>query len=370
VIDRDADTMPDGEYYAPGETRTIVFEVTNDGTEDLVDVELSDNTFSGPEVVGLNWTFPDGSTADAEYLGTYPDGEWFAEWENTFDGTSMWEVGDVIWGEATLTIETDEDPHVDRASVAAVGAYSGDHVGDQDDYNAYTGDIQIIKYDGRIAGPAVQSSGDWVIPAKPLANPFQDANDDAHAAQSIANVPVRVDWVVTNIGSTTLTDLMVTDTTLLGPAIEVWTCDLSDFGGPADYSFLDDGVWPGLLPPSASFFCTGTVTLQAGGKHTDVADVEAHVVVPEVDGNGLPTGNPWLIGQDDLPVLALDEFGEPVVVDDDDPFRDPAAVVLASTGVEPWMPWAAGAAILAVFLGLLAVVLPRHRRRRSVARHR
>jgi hypothetical protein len=282
----------------------------------------------------------------------------------------MWEVGDVIWGEATLTIETDEDPHVDRASVAAVGAYSGDHVGDQDDYNAYTGDIQIIKYDGRIAGPAVQSSGDWVIPAKPLANPFQDANDDAHAAQSIANVPVRVDWVVTNIGSTTLTDLMVTDTTLLGPAIEVWTCDLSDFGGPADYSFLDDGVWPGLLPPSASFFCTGTVTLQAGGKHTDVADVEAHVVVPEVDGNGLPTGNPWLIGQDDLPVLALDEFGEPVVVDDDDPFRDPAAVVLASTGVEPWMPWAAGAAILAVFLGLLAVVLPRHRRRSSVARHR
>jgi len=28
---------------------------------------------------------------------------------------------------------------------------------------------------------------------------------------------------------------------------------------------LDDGPWPGLLAPSASFFCTGSVTLAAGG---------------------------------------------------------------------------------------------------------
>jgi hypothetical protein len=121
------------------------------------------------------------------------------------------------------------------------------------------------------------------------------------------------------------------------------------------------------MPPSASFFCTGEVTLQAGGKHTDLADVEAHVVFPEVDVDGIPTGQPMLDGED-LPVLALDDLGQPIVVDDDDPFLDPAAVELAFTGVEPWMPLAAGFAVLAVLVGVLAVVLPR--RRRSVARHR
>ena len=123
----------------------------------------------------------------------------------------------------------------------------------------------------------------------------------------------------------------------------------------------------GLLEPSASFFCTGSVTLVAGGKHTDRADVEAHVTFPEVDGDGIPTGEPMLDG-DDLPVLALDDLGDPIVVDDDDPFLDPAAVELASTGVESWMPLAAGLAALSVLIGVLAVVLPR--RRRSRARHR
>jgi hypothetical protein len=364
VIVHDADTMPDGEHYEPGETRTIVFRVTNTGTEDLREVLLTDDTLSGADVEDISWSFPDGSTADAALVG----GDWVARWEGTFaSGTSFWAPGDVIVGTATLTIDAADDAHVDNARVDAVGRYSGTAVEDEDAYNAFTGDIQIIKYDGRIAGPAVQNAGDWVVPAKPLANPFQDANDPAHAAQSIANVPVRIEWVVTNIGTTTLTDVMVTDTTLLGPAITAWTCDLSAFRGPAAYSFLDDGPWAGLLPPSASFFCSGSVTLQAGGKHTDRADVEAHVVVPEVDNAGLPTGNPMLDG-DDLPVLALDEFGEPVVVDDDDPFLDPAAVELAFTGVEPWMPLAAGFAVLSVLVGALALGLPR--RRRSEARHR
>jgi hypothetical protein len=364
VIAHDADTMPLGEHYEPGETRTIVFRVTNTGTEDLRQVLLTDDTLSGADVESITWAFPDGSTAAAALVGE----NWEASWAATFgSGTSFWAPGDVIIGTATLTVDAADDAHVDLARVDAVGRFSGTAVEDEDAYNAFTGDIQVIKYDGRLAGPAVQSGGDWVIPAKPLANPYQDANDDAHAAQSIANVPVRIDWVVTNIGTTTLTDVMVTDTTLLGPSIDVWTCDLSDVGGPAVYSFLEDGPWAGLLAPSASFFCTGSVTLTAGGKHTDRADVEAHVVFPEVGGDGLPTGRPMLDG-DDLPVLALDDQGHPIVVDDDDPFLDPAAVDLAFTGVEPWMPVAAGIAILSVILGVLAVALPR--RRRSVARHR
>ena len=253
VIAHDADTMPDGEHYQPGETRTIVFRVTNTGTEDLRQVVLTDDTLSGADVEGISWAFPDGSTADAALVGE--------NWVASLGGDlrvrhSFWVPGDVIIGTATLTVDAADDAHVDLARVDAVGRYSGTAVEDEDAYNAFTGDIQIIKYDGRIAGPAVQSGGDWVIPAKPLANPFQDANDDAHAAQSIANVPVRIDWVVTNIGTTTLTDVMVTDTTLVGPSINAWTCDLSDVGGPAVYSFLDDGPWAGLLEPSASFFCT------------------------------------------------------------------------------------------------------------------
>ncbi len=88
--------------YLPGETREIVFTVTNTGDEPLRGVTLTDETLAGPGVVSLKWTFPDGSTATAADVA----GVLTARWDATFDaGTEEWAPNAVITGVATLTLD-------------------------------------------------------------------------------------------------------------------------------------------------------------------------------------------------------------------------------------------------------------------------
>lgn len=326
TIAHEADTVGDGEVYAPGESRDVVIRVVNTGPEPLREVVLTDDTLAGGVITNLVWTFPDDSTAAADL----EDGTWTAQWSATFgDDPTLWQVGDVIVGTATLALHTGDGAHQDRATVEALGAYSGSPVDDTNDYNAFTGAIQVIKYDGERSDPVVRDSDDsWVIPAKPLLSESQDANTTATAVEYPVDTTQRVRWVVTNTGDTWLTNLTLEDFTLDGPAIGAdWTADLTAFGGPADYSFVDDGAWPGLFPPGASFFAEGTLTLPAEGTHADEVVVVGTVVVPEPDADGVPTDQPSLDGQD-TPVPATNDDGEPFTVTDDDPFH-------AYTGIGP-----------------------------------
>ncbi|MGK3953999.1 SdrD B-like domain-containing protein [Microbacterium sp. I2] len=330
TIAHEADTVADGETYAPGETRDIVIRVQNTGPEPLREVELSDTTLAGGVVENLVFTYPDGSSAAAALDAA--TGEWTASWAATFEpGTATWAPGDVIVGVATLTIEAgagdQSGPHQNRATVDAVGALSGTPVGDENDYNAFTGGIQVIKYDGEKADPQVTEGDGWVVPQKPLADAAQDANTLETAVSYPVNTERTVRWVVTNTGDTWLTNLALDDTTLAGPAIgDDWTADLSALGGPADYSFAEDGPWQGLFAPGASFFAEGTLALPAETQHADRVDVVGTVVVPAADGDGIPTDEPALDGE--TPVPATNEDGSPFTVDDDDPFH-------AETGVGP-----------------------------------
>ena len=328
AIVNDADTMADGETYAPGESRTVVFTVTNSGTEPLREVLLTDETLAGAGVQSLTWTFPDSSTATA----TTEDGVLTARWEDTFGtGTAEWAPGTVITGTATLTLAAGSAPHVDSARVTAVGATSNDPVEDEDAYNAFIAGIQVIKYDGQRPDPEVGSqAAGWVTPVKPLVDAAQDANTVDDSVVYPVNTPQAVRWVVTNTGPTSLTNITLTDVTDNGPAIGGdWTADLRAFGGPEKYSFVNDGPWDGVLPPGASFFAQGTLQLAASQTHADTVTVVGTVVVPEVDVNGVPTGNPSLDGNGD-PIVALDDDGQPVTLDDDDPFH-------ARTGVGPFV---------------------------------
>ena len=134
TIDHDADTVDDSETYAPGETRTIVFAVTNTGDEPLRNVVLTDDTLDGADVKALTWTMPDGSTVDAVEV----NGVLTARWQSTFaPGTTLWAPEAVITGTATLTAGAGGSIHLDRATVTAVGAYSAIPVDDEDDYNAH-----------------------------------------------------------------------------------------------------------------------------------------------------------------------------------------------------------------------------------------
>lgn len=337
TIEHEAEDVPDGEVYLPGETRTIVIQVENTGPEPLREVALTDDTTAGDAIQSLVWTFPDGSTANA----VWSSGTWTAYWQATFDpGTTSWAVGDVIYGSATLTVDGSDFPHQNYATVNARGLYSGTNVTDDNPYNAFSGDIQIIKYDGEKADPIVKIGDEWVIPTKPLPDALQDANTPELAVPYPADEPQKVRWVVTNTGATWLTNITLEDVTGDGPDIgDDWTADLSPFGGPSDYSFVDDGPWPGLFPPGASFFAEGTLTLPASDTHADTVTVVGTIVVPEANPEtGVPTDEPSL-DEEGNPIVALDDEGNPVTVTDNDPFhaKTPAPVIspdspLAFTG--------------------------------------
>ena len=357
VITNDADTMVEAEYYAPGETRTIVFRVQNTGDEDLRDVTLTDENLSGGQVESLRWTFPDGSTANAELVG----GVYTAEWDATFTGESTWAPEAWIYGTAELTVEAAAAPHVDRAAVTAVGAGSGIPVSDEDDYNAVTAAIQVIKYDGQMADPVVKDAlGNWVIPSKDDVDPDQDADSSETAVQVAPGAERTIRWVVTNTGTTTLTNIDVKDVTLSGPPIDAsWTSDLSAIGGPSNYSFVLEGPWSGELAPGESFFSEGTYRLGAFQTHTDNVDVIGSIVVPETDDDGRPTGEPLRDGAGDL-VTLVDDAGIVRTVDGGDPFTARARVSLVMTGIE--LQLALAAALALVMLGTGVMLIGRRRR--------
>lgn len=367
TIAHEADTVATGEAYANGETRTIVIVVENTGPEPLRNVKLTDQSTSGGSIAALTWTFPDSSTTAAVWNATTKT--WSATWPATFSpGTTQWAVGDKIYGSATLTVNARDDSHQDFATVDAVGAYSGKDVTDDNPYNAFTGSIQIIKYDGEKGDPVVKTGDEWVTPTKPLLDTAQDANTPGAAVTYPISKDQKVRWVVTNTGPTSLTNISLVDVTSDAPAIgDNWTADLSPFGGPADYSFVKDGPWMGLLPPGASFFAQGTLKLPALDTHADTVTVVGTVVVPKEDPTtGLPTEEP-LLDVDGKPVIAI-KGGVPFTVTDNDPFhaKTPAAPVpapLASTGATYQVAGLIGVSLLLLLSGA-AVVLDQIRRRR------
>ncbi|NYD68158.1 DUF5979 domain-containing protein [Agromyces atrinae] len=359
-IVNDADTMADGEFYQPGETRTIVFTPTNKGTEALVDVVVTDQTIAGADVQALQCVFPNGDRTD----GVFADGGWTVAWaaSSADSNPATWLPGVSFTCTATLTVEAAGGVHVDNATVSGTGVASGVTVTDENPYNAFTADIQVIKYDGNLADPAVKDAdGNWITPGKPLADLGQDANDTEHSVKYVADRANAVRWVVTNTGPTFLTSVDLTDVTATGPAIESdWTCDLLPVGGPSGaYSFVKDGAWNGLFAPGQSFFCEGTLTLGANAIHQDTVTVVSEVVVPEVDENGVPTGNPSL-NPDGTPVIAVDGDGNPRVLTDDDPFN--AYTPAPATAVTGFGGSILGIlALLLMAAGILAVIGSRRR---------
>src|SRR5690625_2528958 len=127
TIANDANTEDDAEQYSHLETRDVVITVENTGTEDLVDVVLTDETQSGTAIENLEWALPNGETVEAT---ANDDGVLTAEWDGP------WAVGETITGTATLTLTAGEELHTNLASVDAVGAASGTPVEDDDPYNA------------------------------------------------------------------------------------------------------------------------------------------------------------------------------------------------------------------------------------------
>lgn len=343
AILNDADTSDTAQGYDDDETRSITFDVVNNGALPLYNVTVTDDTLGGDvTITGLTCVFP-GQVAPGT-AGALAATTWTVNWAATFGNATpepiAWEPGVTFTCTASLTLDGTDVAHMDRATVLTNLSPSGvpgdaDQNGptDRDDYHAFTGDIQVIKYDGNLADPAVGTGpGGWVTPTKPLANPAQDANTSGQAVLYPADAAQPVRWVVTNTGATWLTDVMVADTTGSGPAVGTWTCDLTPVGGPAGYSFTTSGAWIGPLPPGASFFCQGSLTLPAGTTHANTVDVEGIVVPPVFGDDGVPVdqnqdGYPDYQSNEDTPVRS------DITVIDDDPFHAYTDVAPTTTTV-------------------------------------
>lgn len=360
AIVNDADTMDVGEAYLPGETRTVVFTLENTGDEALRNVVVTDEVFSGADLGTLVWTFPDGSTETAVMVG----GVLRAEWPASITGTASWAPGVVITGVATLRMDPADPAHVNVATVTANGLLSNIPVTATDPYNAFTGAVQIIEYDGNQTDPIVKDgSGNWVIPTKPAVPTGQDADTSGTAVVLPANLPSDVRWVVTNTGTTWLTDITLVNTLTSGtPVGASWTADLSPVGGPSAYNFATSGPWTGMLAPGESFFAHGTLTLAAGASHANTATVTGRVIEPEVDLAGLPTGGASVdvLGN---PQLASFTGGGAFIVTASDPFNARVLAALARSGTDSLLPLLLGFILL--LIGLVAMLYVSRRRRQA-----
>ncbi|MDF2554255.1 MAG: hypothetical protein K0R60_150 [Microbacterium sp.] len=342
----DADTFADGVTTEPGDTRTVVIRLTNTGPEALKNVVLTDDAVSGAVVQSLRWWVP-GETTARDAVWDAAAERWTYAWAETSDADApgfpdaTWAVGDEIIGEATLTLtRSDAEPHRDEAAFAAEGAISGNPVEGTDPYNAFTGGIQVIKFDGNSdATPPTwwdDATGSWVVPDKAdysSTQPDSDADTATDAVDYLAGAENTVRYVVTNTGNTWLTDVRLEDVTGADqPQVTEWAADLSGLtapdGAPAGYPAELDvtagaiGIPDLLFGPGQSFVVSGVLSLEAQEEHRDDITAVGTVVVPEAGPAGTPTGGPGL-DSDGSPVRATapGDPSEPFDVTDDDPFH-------------------------------------------------
>ena len=117
----DADTK-DTAVKLTDKAQAINFRVTNNGSETLTHIKLTDKTIEGKQdVKDIKWTY------QGKVLTINQDGEF------EFDGKLLeLPVDDYIEATGTLDKLADSETHADEATVSAKGAISGKDVGDKD----------------------------------------------------------------------------------------------------------------------------------------------------------------------------------------------------------------------------------------------
>ena len=141
----DADTK-DTAVKLTDKAQAINFRVTNNGTETLTHIKLTDKTIEGKQdVKDIKWTY------QGKALTINQDGEF------ELDGKLLeLPVDDYIEATGTLDKLADSETHADEATVSAKGAISGKDVGDKDKW-----------YGEKPKTPAKPKTPETPTPAKP-----------------------------------------------------------------------------------------------------------------------------------------------------------------------------------------------------------
>lgn len=206
VGDNDHDTADTALDVASDKTTPIKFRFTNNGTEALTHLKVSDKTIEGKiDVKEISWTFK------GEKLSTNKDGELI-----TKDGKLLvLQPDEFVTGEGTLPELSDGKLHGDQVSVDGVGVDSGKEVGDDDKWYGKPPkeepSIDIEKADSK-----APEAGNGNHTDKPN-NIGENDHDTADTAKGLSeNEKTDIFFTTTNNGTEPLTHLKVVDKTIAG----------------------------------------------------------------------------------------------------------------------------------------------------------
>jgi len=242
-FDGDFDDAP-GKALRAGAPLPINFTISNDGREDLVDVEVSDELTDGKgQIEDLSCVFPDESTGTT-WAGPFLIG-------TQFDCTG------------TLPALEGGDTHSDTARVTGTGIATGEVVDDEDDWNGEVPvpSVDIEKWNDEGSAPEYDETGK-------LTNDGFDGDFDAAPGKQLqAGAPLPINFTVSNDGVEDLVDVAVSDELTDGKGqIEDLSCVFPDGSTGTE--------WAGPFAVGTQFDCTGTLpALEGGDVHSDTARV-------------------------------------------------------------------------------------------------
>ncbi|MFI0976174.1 SpaA isopeptide-forming pilin-related protein [Streptomyces sp. NPDC021093] len=154
ATDSDADTEAEKVILPDTLQKTLYMDITNNGKEPLIKVEVGDVvTKGGAKVTDLKCDWPDG-TSSSDPTGTK------VRWDNTFatppdKPKSRFAVGATYKCTALLTGTKVEELHADMSRVDGEGEISGKHVEDEDPWHGepIAGGVKVIKVDAKTKKP-------------------------------------------------------------------------------------------------------------------------------------------------------------------------------------------------------------------------
>lgn len=204
--ENDRDTPDTALEVESGKTTAIKFRFTNNGTEALSHLTVSDKTIEGKiDVKDIVWTFK------GEKLSVNKDGELI-----TKDGKLLvLQPDEFVTGEGTLPELTDGKLHGDEVTVGGIGVDSGKEVGDSDKWYGKPKE-EVPSIDIEKADSKAPEAGEGNHKDKPNNVGENDHDTEDTAKELEENKATEIFFTTTNNGTEPLTHLKIVDKTISG----------------------------------------------------------------------------------------------------------------------------------------------------------
>lgn len=280
--ENDRDTPDTALEVESGKTTAIKFRFTNNGTEALTHLTVSDKTIEGKiDVKDIVWTFK------GEKLSVNKDGEL-----TTKDGKLLvLQPDEFVTGEGTLPELTDGKLHGDEVTVGGIGVDSGKEVGDSDKWYGKPKE-EAPSIDIEKADTKAPEAGEGNHKDKPNNAGENDHDTEDTAKELEENEATEIFFTTTNNGTEPLTHLKIVDKTIAGK-VDVkdikWTYKGKTLKVNKDGELTTEDGKLLVLNPGETIEGKGTLEgLAAGDVHGDNVSV---------DGIGVHSGKK--VGDDD-----------------------------------------------------------------------